>query len=332
MPSLPEVDNKDTEEEWKVQRHKDTQLLDKNFSEWHDQMISEGHTQWKEHDTMTCDHRDPCKELKYLDPAGPPLDYMKHHRVFKAKKTNEYDLCHFYQVELSGDLPKFPSPCEPATYKMLKDFLLKAQALGHPNLVVAIVWDSATAICLLQELHSKNSLKHLLIEPKMDAGRKAIKKLSFCLLCMYSGSNNMSYMNDIVCGHYNANYGCGQCLKEVFTTGQQLKGHQKICTGFPKEAQTSTPSSPEKERTPKDPSSNSWPPPLQSSQESSPVGLHDSHCSKKKKSDSAKKSSREDSHSKAHKKSKCCKETLKKEKHHQWDKVNKSKSDESHKK
>ena len=68
-------------------------------------MISEGCAEWKECDTMTCNHRDPCKELKYLDPAGPPLDYMKHCGVFKAKKTNQYDLCHIYQVELSSLRP-----------------------------------------------------------------------------------------------------------------------------------------------------------------------------------------------------------------------------------
>ena len=115
---------------------------------------------------------------------------MKHREVFKAKKTNEYNLCCFYRVELSGDLPKFPSPHEPATRKMLKDFLLKVWALGHPNLVVAFARESATAICLLQELHSKDSLKCLPMEPKMDAGGKAIKKLSFWLLCMYSSSND----------------------------------------------------------------------------------------------------------------------------------------------
>ena len=259
-------------------------------------MISEGHSAWKECDTMTCDHGDPCKELKYSDPAGPPLDYMKHHGVFKAKKTNEYDLCHFYQVELSGDLPKFPFPCKPATHEMLKDFPLKAQALGCPNLVVAFAQDSAMAICLLQELHSKDNLKNLPMEPKTDTGGKAIKKWSFCLLCMYSSSNDMSYMNHILCGHYNANYGCRLCLKEVFTTRQQLKGHLKICTGFPKEAQAGTPSSPEKKCMPQDPSPDSQPPPPQSSQESSQVSLHHSQ----KTSDSTKKSGGEDSHSKAH--------------------------------
>ena len=43
MFSLPDLDSKDTEEEWKVQWHKDTWLQDKNFGEWHDHMISEGH-------------------------------------------------------------------------------------------------------------------------------------------------------------------------------------------------------------------------------------------------------------------------------------------------
>ena len=95
-PSLQNFDNKDTEEGWKVQRCKDIQLLKKNFSEWYDQMISKGCADWKKHDTMTYNHGDPCKELKYPDPAHPPLYYMKQCGVFKVKKTNKYDLCHFY--------------------------------------------------------------------------------------------------------------------------------------------------------------------------------------------------------------------------------------------
>ena len=169
------------------------------------------------------------------------------------------------------------------------------------------------AVCLLQELHRKDSRRCLPMEPKPDTGRKAIKKLSFCLFCLYNGSNNLSYMNHIVCRHYHANYGCGQCLKEVFTMGQQLKNHLKICTGFPK---ASTPSSSEKEPMP------------QSSQASL-------HCTQhpQKKSDSAKKSSGEGSLSKVHKKSKRHKEEMpKKEKCHWQDKADKSKFDKSHKK
>ena len=125
-PSRSDDNNKDSEKEWQCQHHKDAQLLDKNFSAWCVCMISEGCAGWEKCDAMTCNHGDPWKELRHPDPTSPPLDYMKHHRVFKAKKSNEYDRCHFYLIELSGDLPTFLSPCEPATCKMLEDFLLKA--------------------------------------------------------------------------------------------------------------------------------------------------------------------------------------------------------------
>ena len=179
------------------------------------------------------------------------------------------------------------------------------------------MWDSATAVCLLQELHSKDSLRHLPMKLKSDAGGKATKKLSFCPFCLYHSSNDLLYMNHIMCRHYHANYSCGQCLKEVFTMGQQLKNHLKICMGFPK---TGTPSSSEKESMP------------HGSQESSQASLHHSQHPKKKKLDSAKRSSGEGSLSKVHKKSKCCKEMPKKEKHHWQDKADKGKSDKSHKK
>ena len=152
------------------------------------------------------------------------------------------------------------------------------------------------AVCLLQELHSKDSLRHLPMEPKSDAGGKAIKKLSFCPFCQYIDSNDLLYMNHIVCRHYHANYGYGQCLKEEFSTGQQLKNHLKICTGFPKAGMSS---SSEKE------------PMSQGSQESSQASLCCSqHPKKKKKSDSTKKSGAGEFHSKAHKKSACHKEEM----------------------
>ena len=121
----PDAKDKDPEEEWKCQHHKDGWLLDKNFSMWHTCMIGEGCADWEKCNTMTCGHRDPCKELRHPDPTSPPLDCMKHHGVFKAKKSNEYDLCHFYCIEFSRNLPTFPSPNEPATHEMLEDFLLK---------------------------------------------------------------------------------------------------------------------------------------------------------------------------------------------------------------
>ena len=98
--SLPDLDSKDFEEEWRA-KHWDACLLDTNFSKWWDQKISECHLQWDKHDKKTYDHTDPCKEVKCPNLLGPPLDYMTSHRVFKSKKTSEYDLCHFYQEGLS---------------------------------------------------------------------------------------------------------------------------------------------------------------------------------------------------------------------------------------
>ena len=96
MLSLPDLSSKDTKEEQKVQQHKDAWLLNRKFSKWHNRMISKGHAEWKKCDMMICDHMDPCKEAKFPDHAGLPPDYMKHCGLFKSKKTNEYDLCHFY--------------------------------------------------------------------------------------------------------------------------------------------------------------------------------------------------------------------------------------------
>ena len=100
-------------------------------------------------------------------------------------------------------------------------------------------------------------------------------------------------MNHIICGHYNANYGCGKCLK-VFTTGQLLKNDMKVCKGVPKEAANEattgnadcTHAMPEKKCTSKDPLPNSqWPPP-----QSSQMSLCRSQCAKKKPALTPKKS------------------------------------------
>ena len=111
------------------------------------------------------------------------------------------------------------------------------------------------------------------MQPKADSGGKAIKKLSFCLFCMYSGSNDILYKDHIICSCYHMNYGCGQCLNKVFTTGQQLKAHLKVCTGLPKEAMAKAST----ENVP-----NSQVPPSQSSQESSQASLCQSQHTKKK--------------------------------------------------
>ena len=151
------------------------------------------------------------------------------------------------------------------------------------------------------------------MEPKADAAGKAVKKLSFCLFCMYLGSNDPSYMNHIICGHNNANYRCRKCLKEVFTTGQPLKNHIKVCKGLPKEAANEGTAGDadcthtmleKKKHMSKDPSPDLQPPPPQSSQGSSQVSPHWSQHAKKKPALTPKKSDsshREEEHSSHHK-------------------------------
>ena len=70
------------------------------------------------------------------------------------------------------------------------------------------------------------------METDAEAGSKTKRKLFFCPFCQYSGSNNPSYLNHIICMHYNVSYGCGKCLKEVLPTGQWFKVHMKCCKGF----------------------------------------------------------------------------------------------------
>ena len=165
---------------------------------------------------------------------------MKAHGVFKAGKTNAYDLCCFYCVSASREFPTFPAPCEPASSNMLKWLLETVWAVKCTHPLWAFAGDSTIAICLLRELHNKYSMKCLALESKpgkQDADSKHIKKLSFCL---YHGSNDISYMNHIISTCYNTAYSCNKCLKEVFLLGQQLKTHIKICVGFLKDDTTSS--------------------------------------------------------------------------------------------
>ena len=69
------------------------------------------------------------------------------------------------------------------------------------------------------------------MEMDAEASGKTKWKLLFCPFCQYSG-NDLSYLNHIICVHYNANYKCRKCLDEVFINGQQLSKHMKCCKGL----------------------------------------------------------------------------------------------------
>ena len=130
---------------------------------------------------------------------------------------------------------------------MIKDLLGVVQAAKHSHLLVVFAGEVATTICLLQALHNKNSMKCLTLEVKtgkqvadtkagkLGANSKSIRKLSFCPLCLYCGSNDLSYLNHVVVAHYNVAYRYGKCLQRIQPTSQTLKAHLKHCEGFLKD-------------------------------------------------------------------------------------------------
>ena len=61
---------------------------------------------------------------------------------------------------------------------------------------------------------------------------RQVSKLSFCPFCVYTGGNDLSYLNHIIVVHYNASYGCGKCLKQAFVLSSALHNHKKVCLGF----------------------------------------------------------------------------------------------------
>ena len=78
--------------------------MDVDFGTSRDKKISKG-LNWDDWDKMAHDHMEPGKEAKCPDPLGMPLGYVESCDVFKPTMMSKYELCHFYQVGLSGDFP-----------------------------------------------------------------------------------------------------------------------------------------------------------------------------------------------------------------------------------
>ena len=115
-----------------------------------------------------------------------------------------------------------------ATCHLLKN----AHEQVQPNLVVALSQYAITVIALLRDLHNHISLQRLKMQMEKEPSDQPSQKLSVCPFCQYSGSNDQSYLNHIMCVHYCANYRCRKCLDAVFTSRQQLSRHMKKCKGL----------------------------------------------------------------------------------------------------
>ena len=93
---------------------------------------------WMTRNTMICDLPE-CGKMQpnHPDPMGPPLDYMGECWVFDGIWLDIYDLCHFYALGMTGNLPEFPVPWEPATHGQVRDLLKLAHSIGRPYLILA---------------------------------------------------------------------------------------------------------------------------------------------------------------------------------------------------
>ena len=106
-------------------------LLDTCFDAWHHNKIAKSITGWVIRDTMICDlpkHRKT--QPNHPDPVGPPLGYMEECQVFDAIQSNIYDLCSFYTLGMTGDLPEFPVPWEPVTRGQVRNLLKSTHSIG----------------------------------------------------------------------------------------------------------------------------------------------------------------------------------------------------------
>ena len=106
-------------------------------------------------------------------------------------------------------------------------------------MILAHSADSVTTMSMLQELHMAACLRCL----QVDLRDKSIK-MSFCPFCMYTGVNDLSYLNHIIIAHYNTSYGCRKCLKQAFVSSSALHNHKKVCLGFDKKSAAGSDSKP----------------------------------------------------------------------------------------
>ena len=136
--------------------------LDTNFNAWWCKEIAKGIVGWATRDTTICDLPKHGKaQPNHPDPVGLPLDYMGERQVFDGIRSDIYDLCWFYILGMTGDLPEFPAHWEPVTLRQIRDLLKSACAIGRTYMILVHSTDSVTAVSMLRELHTAACLQCL---------------------------------------------------------------------------------------------------------------------------------------------------------------------------
>ena len=144
--------------------------------------------------------------------------------------TNTFGLCCFYRADPNVPLPS--SPISPATTEHIKRLVLLASATSRRHVLMVFPGGTATALGLLQELHTRKALAQIPIYQSGNAKDEPGTHVSCCPFCTYAIQNDPAYLNHIVCAHYDASFGCGSCLSVVTSSAQKMKDHIKECPGL----------------------------------------------------------------------------------------------------
>ena len=116
--------------------------------------IAKGVTGWVTRGIMICDLPNHGKmQPNQSNPMGLHLYYMGECQVFNGIWSDIYDLCRFYALGMTGDLPEFHTPWESVTCRQVEDLLKLACSISQPYLILAHSADLVTAISMLRELH-----------------------------------------------------------------------------------------------------------------------------------------------------------------------------------
>ena len=177
---------------------------------------------------MICNlHEHRNMQPNHPDPVGPPLDYMGECQLFDGIQSDIYDLCRFYTLGVTGDLPEFPTS-QGTGYPWPGQGPVKISPLHQPTLPDPGTQHRFGNGCLYVEGIAHGHLFTMLTSGPLV---QACKTIVLPLLHIRKG-NNLSYLNHIIIAHYNASYGCGKCLKQAFMSSSALHNHKKVCLRF----------------------------------------------------------------------------------------------------
>ena len=158
---LLNISASDDEETRKRKARDYARRVDTAYAAWREKQTSDSVKGMEERDQMVNDYTDGKRRPKNPDPLGPPVSYMEDRGVFRplTSPTNTYGLCRFYRSDPNVPLPS--NPVLPATTEHVKRLVLLASATSRRYVLMVFQGGTATALGLLQELHTRKALARI---------------------------------------------------------------------------------------------------------------------------------------------------------------------------